>query len=164
MSSEPAEPAVSTGEPDLPETGPASPEKLQQSVSAEIRAPLASVWDAWVNPGDIQNWNFAVAEWCCPKAEIDLREGGRFRYRMESRDGNAGFDFEGTFTAVVPNERIEFQLEDGRTVQVAFSETDNGIEVVETFEAEDEQSAEQQRHGWQRILNNFKRYVEEQGK
>jgi hypothetical protein len=32
--------------------------------------------------------------------------------------------------------------------------------VVETFEAETENSIEMQKDGWQAILNNFKRYVE----
>ena len=43
---------------------------------------------------------------------------------------------------------------------VEFIETINGVKVVETFEAEDENSAEQQKQGWQSILNNFKKHVE----
>ena len=140
------------------------PERPKVSVTAEVHASLPDVWEAWVTPGAIQAWNFAVDEWCCPEAEIDLQPGGKFRYRMESRDGAAGFDFAGTFTRIDPHRALAFDLGDQRNVQVEFTETPDGVQVSETFEAEDENSAEQQRHGWQRILNNFKRYVEEQGK
>lgn len=53
-----------------------------------------------------------------------------------------------------------FELEDNRAVTVEFIETANGVRVVETFEAEDEYSDEQQKQGWQSILNNFKKHVE----
>lgn len=129
-------------------------------VETEVKASQATVWDAWVTPEDITSWNFAIDEWCCPKAEIDLKAGGRFKYRMEAKDGSMGFDFGGTFTKVVPNEFIHFKLEDHRAVTVEFIQTANGVRVVETFEAEDENSAEQQKQGWQSILDNFKRHVE----
>lgn len=133
---------------------------MRISIETEVVAVLATVWGAWVTPEDIQNWNFAIDEWCCPKAEINLQAGGKFKYRMEAKDGAMGFDFEGTFTKIVPNQSIHFELEDKRVVTVDFMQTANGVRVVETFEAEDEHSAEQQRKGWQSILNNFKKHVE----
>lgn len=129
-------------------------------IETEVQAPLATVWDAWVTPKDITNWNFAIDEWCCPSAEVNLEVGGNFNYRMEAKDGSLGFDFEGTFTKIESNESIHFELGDNRVVTVEFIETINGVKVVETFEAEDENSAEQQKQGWQSILNNFKRHVE----
>lgn len=129
-------------------------------IETEVQAPLATVWDAWVTPKDITNWNFAIDEWCCPSAEVNLEVGGNFNYRMEAKDGSMGFDFEGTFTKIESNESIHFELGDNRVVTVEFIETINGAKVVETFEAEDENSAEQQKQGWQSILNNFKKHVE----
>jgi uncharacterized protein YndB with AHSA1/START domain len=128
----------------------------------EIAAPLKEVWDAWVTPDHITKWNFAIDEWCCPRAEIDLRAGGRFNYRMEAKDGSVGFDFEGVFTKVSAQQSLHFELGDDRIVTIEFMQTPNGTHVAETFEAEDENSAEQQKQGWQRILNNFKRHVEVQ--
>ena len=133
---------------------------MKITVETEVLALPVTVWDAWVTPDDITSWNFAIDEWCCPKAEINLVVGGKFNYRMEAKDGSIGFDFEGTFTKIAPNESIHFELEDNRAVTVEFTETANGIKVIETFEAEDENSAEQQKQGWQSILNNFKKYVE----
>ncbi len=133
---------------------------MQISIETEIQAPLTRVWDAWVTPEDITSWNFAIDDWCCPKAEINLEVGGHFNYRMEAKGGSMGFDFEGEFTEITPCKDIHFKLEDGREVKVEFMEIENGVKVIESFEAEDENSAEQQRQGWLSILNNFKKHVE----
>ena len=136
---------------------------MKITVETEINGPLAVVWDAWVTPADIVKWNYAIDEWCCPKAEISLVDGGKFNYRMEAKDGSMGFDFEGVFTKVMPKTSIHYELGDNRLVTVDFIETTNGIRVVQTFEAEDENSAEQQKQGWQSILNNFKKHAEGKG-
>ena len=133
---------------------------MKIKIGTVVNAPLASVWNSWVTPEDIIKWNYATDEWCCPSAEINLQVGEKFSYRMEAKDGSVGFDFEGTFTKITPNEAIHFELEDKRVVTIEFSEKAEGVKVMETFEAEDENSAEQQKQGWQSILNNFKKYVE----
>ncbi len=133
---------------------------MKIAIETEVNAPIEIVWGAWVTPADIVKWNYAIDEWCCPKAEINLVDGGKFDYRMEAKDGSMGFNFEGVFTKVVPKESIHYELGDNRLVMVDFQETATGVRVVETFEAEDANSAEQQRQGWQSILNNFKRHAE----
>jgi hypothetical protein len=79
---------------------------------------------------------------------------------MEAKDKSFGFDFEGEFTVVDYLKMIEFKLGDQRHVVVCFQETSEGTLVEETFEAEEQNSAELQRQGWQAILNNFKTHVE----
>ncbi|KAF0141401.1 MAG: hypothetical protein FD122_1649 [Stygiobacter sp.] len=133
---------------------------MEISIDTTVKAAIEQVWSAWVTSDDIKKWNFASDDWRCPDAKIDLRVGGRFSSRMEAKDGSMGFNFEGTFTSIITNSSIEYVLDDDRKVSVSFSETENGIKVVETFETEDENSAELQRQGWQCILDNFKKYVE----
>ena len=130
------------------------------SIETTVNAPIGRVWSAWITPEDIKNWNYASDDWCCPDAKIDFAVGGKFSYRMEATDGSAGFDFEGSFTSIEVNKRIEYTMGDNRYVSITFSQTERGILIVETFEAENEHSAEQQKQGWQSILNNFKRHVE----
>jgi uncharacterized protein YndB with AHSA1/START domain len=137
---------------------------MKISIETEVKASLTTVWNAWVNPEDITRWNFAIDQWHCPKADIDLAVGGKFNYRMEARDGSMGFDFGGTFTEISLHKSIRFELEDSRVVTVEFIETAEGVRVIETFDAEDEHSAEQQKQGWQSILNQFKKYVESKRK
>jgi uncharacterized protein YndB with AHSA1/START domain len=125
-----------------------------------VKAPLTKVWQAWTTPADIMQWNFASADWCCPRAELDLQVGGRFNYRMEARDGSFGFDFQGEFSHIIPYQCIQYTLADERQVTVQFSESEQGVHLCETFAAEDEHSAQQQQQGWLSILQNFARHVE----
>lgn len=134
---------------------------MEIAIETAVDAPIERVWAAWVTPADIENWNFANEEWCCPKATIDFVVGGKFTYRMEAKDASMGFDFEGTFTSINPLIEIEYALADDRRVKIRFSQSASGVRVVETFDAEDEHSAELQRQGWQCILENFKRHVEQ---
>ncbi len=128
-----------------------------------VKAPLTKVWQAWTTPTDIMQWNFASADWCCPRAELDLQVGGRFKYRMEARDGSFGFDFQGEFSLIIPYQRIQYSLADERQVTVQFSESEQGVHLIETFAAEDEHSAQQQQQGWLSILQNFAKHVERSG-
>jgi uncharacterized protein YndB with AHSA1/START domain len=133
---------------------------MKITVETVIKADLNKVWDAWNNPADIKQWNTAQDDWHTPWSSVDLREGGKFLSRMEAKDGSAGFDFEGTYTRVVPRKTIGYRMSDGREVTVEFEERTGGVLVKETFDAETENLPELQRTGWQAILNNFGRYVE----
>lgn len=135
---------------------------MKITIEATVAAPIEAVWKAWTSPADIQQWNAASDDWHCPRAVIDLKPGGRFTYRMEARDGSMGFDLEGTFKNIVPNERIDFALDDERHVSVEFSGGDERVTVRESFEAESTHSIEQQRQGWQAILDRFAQHVESQ--
>lgn len=79
---------------------------------------------------------------------------------MEAKDGSMGFDLKGTFTKVVPYELIEFALEDERRAVVEFAESEDSVTVRESFDAESTNSGEQQRQGWQAILDRFAHHVE----
>ena len=136
---------------------------MKITIETVVNAKLNRVWDAWNNPADIQQWNAAQADWHTTRSTVDLREGGKFVTRMEARDGSEGFDFEGTYTRIVPYETIEYRMSDGREVRVDFVERDRGVVVKETFDAETENPAEFQQQGWQAILDNFGRHVETAG-
>jgi uncharacterized protein YndB with AHSA1/START domain len=128
-------------------------------VYTTVAAPIAAVWHAYTSPEDIKQWNAASPDWHTTAATVDLREGGAFSSRMEAKDGSMGFDFAGTYTRIIPNERIDYAFGD-RTAHITFAAMPDGIEVTVSFDAEQTHSEAQQREGWQAILGNFKRYVE----
>lgn len=132
---------------------------MKISVQTIVSAPLARVWRAYTTPEDIVRWNAASDDWHTTAATVDLRQGGAFSSRMEARDGSAGFDFAGTYTKVVEHQLIEYVFGD-REARVEFSEGPGGVAVRVTFDAETTHTPEQQREGWQAILDNFKRHVE----
>lgn len=129
-------------------------------VQAIISAPIEKVWECWNTPDDITGWAFASNDWEAPRADNDLRPGGRFSTRMQAKDGSAGFDFSGTYTAVTEHERIEYDMDDRRHVKTVFVEVPDGVEITTTFDPETENPIEMQKAGWQAILDNFKKYVE----
>jgi uncharacterized protein YndB with AHSA1/START domain len=135
-------------------------EKIKISIGVDVTAGLSTVWEHWTDPKHVVNWNFATDTWHCPKASNDLRPGGSFNYTMAAKDGSFSFDFEGQYIAVDPQRSIEISLGDDRKVWVTFIESEGVTTVTEVFEAEDQNSAEMQRAGWQSILDNFKAYVE----
>lgn len=132
----------------------------QIEISTKVFGDIDKVWEYWIKPEHITKWNNPSNEWHTPKAENDLREGGRFTFRMEAKDGSAGFDFGGTYDKVKDKDHLSYTLNDNRKVDIFFQEVKNEIRIVEKFEPENENSEDMQREGWQAILNNFKKYVE----
>lgn len=136
---------------------------MKITVEALVVAPIEAVWRAYTTPEDIMQWNAASEDWHTTAATVDLRVGGAFSSRMEAKDGSMGFDFAGTYTKVVPLRTLEYSFGD-RTAQVEFTNDAQGVRVRVSFDAEETHSAEQQRDGWQAILNNFSRHVEARGR
>lgn len=130
------------------------------SIEKTIEAPIEKVWEFWTKPSHILKWNNASDDWHTTKTENDLRPGGKFSSRMEAKDGSMGFDFGGTYDEVRPNEFISYTMEDDRKVSIVFSSEVSKTKIIETFDAENSNSIEIQRNGWQAILDNFKKYVE----
>ncbi len=132
---------------------------MKITVETTVNAPVAQVWSAYTTPDDIKQWNAASDDWHTTASTVDLRVGGAFSSRMEAKDGSFGFDFAGTYTKIVPNEWIEYAFGD-RSCTVQFVTGANGVTVRVSFDAESEHPAEQQRQGWQAILNNFAKHVQ----
>ena len=111
-------------------------EKTIITVENTIDAPIEKVWEYWTKPEHIIQWNNASGDWHTPRAENDLRVGGKFVSRMEAKDGSFGFDFGGAYDAVTTNEYIEYTLGDSRKVKIIFKADGNKTKVTESFEAE----------------------------
>lgn len=132
---------------------------MQITVETLVKAPIAAVWSAYTTPDDIKQWNTASDDWHTTQSSVDLREGGAFSSRMEAKDGSLGFDFAGTYTKIVPHALIEYSFGD-RVGLVEFLNNAQGVTVRVSFDAESTHPVEQQRQGWQSILNNFAKHVE----
>lgn len=136
------------------------------TVQILINAPMEKIWDYWNKPEHITKWAFAQDDWEAPYAENDLRTGGKFKTTMAAKDKSTSFDFSGVYTVVKEHELIEYDMEKAATeeksrhVKIEFSETPEGVKIIETFDPETENSEELQSSGWQAILDNFKKYAE----
>lgn len=130
------------------------------TVQGTVKAPTANVWKLWTSPEHITKWNSPSDDWHTPRAENDLRVGGKFLSRMEAKDGSFGFDFAGVYDEVETNKRIVYTMEDGRKVEIDFIDKGGETGITTVFDAENENPVDMQRDGWQAILDNFIRYAE----
>lgn len=130
------------------------------TVNTTVNAPVEKVWQSWSAPEHIMQWCSATPEWHVPRAENDLRSGGKFLTRMEAKDGSMGFDFEGVYSTVENHKKIAYAMADGRKVEITFETAGDVTHVAETFDCETLNPVEMQRAGWQSILDNFKKYTE----
>ena len=130
-------------------------------VEATINAPISNVWETWTKAEHVKNWNFASSDWHCPNATINLVVGGEFHYTMSSKDNSMSFDFWGTYQKIEIEKNITILLGDGRIMNVKFEVSDAGTIITEEFEPEQENPPEMQQAGWQMILDNFKKYLEQ---
>ena len=130
------------------------------TVQVTVNAPIEKAWYYFTLPQHIIHWYFASVDWHAPRAENDLRVGGKFLTRMEAKDGSFGFDYEGIYESVIENKLIEYVLADERKIKIEFISNGNETTVIENFDAETINPIEMQQGGWQAILDNFKSYTE----
>jgi uncharacterized protein YndB with AHSA1/START domain len=135
-------------------------EKTNITVETTVNAPVEKVWKTWTEPQHITQWCSASEDWHTPYAENDVKTGGKFKSTMAAKDGSVSFDFGGVYTSVQKHKALAYTVEDGRKVQITFSEQNGKTSVTETFEAENTNPIEMQRGGWQAILDSFKKYTE----
>ena len=80
------------------------PSDTQINISREFAAPKHLVYKAVTTPELVKRWwNAKRGE--VTTAEIDLREGGKWRYVMVA-EGGFEVGFHGEYREIVPNERI----------------------------------------------------------
>lgn len=131
------------------------------TIETTVHAPIEKVWEYWTAPNHIKKWNNTSDDWYTPFAENDLKVGGKFVSRMEAKDGSSGFDFGGIYDEIELYQVIAYTMDDGRKVKIKFSVQENDTKIMETFDADTTEPIELQQQGWQAILNNFKKYVEQ---
>jgi uncharacterized protein YndB with AHSA1/START domain len=100
-------------------------------IVAEFRAARAAVWRAWTTPELVKQWwSGGFGE--VTQADVDLRDGGAWRYVVRTDDGSE-LGFHGVYAEVVPEERLvwseayEGAPEEESTVNTAtFTDTPGG--------------------------------------
>jgi uncharacterized protein YndB with AHSA1/START domain len=82
------------------------PGDREVKVTRSFRAPRALVYRAYTEPDVLRRWLLGPPGWSMPVCEMDVRAGGRFRWRWRSDEDGSEFGFSGTFREVQPQAKL----------------------------------------------------------
>jgi uncharacterized protein YndB with AHSA1/START domain len=82
------------------------PSDREVKVTRSFDAPRALVWRTYTEPALVQRWMLGPPGWSMPVCEMDLRVGGKFRWRWRSDEDQSEFGFHGEFREVDVGARI----------------------------------------------------------
>src|SRR5262245_5705437 len=82
------------------------PSEHEVMVSRSFKAPRELVYKAYTTPSLVQRWLLGPPGWTMPVCEMDVRVGGKYRWRWRSDTDGKEFGFHGTFREVDPPRRI----------------------------------------------------------
>jgi len=90
------------------------PSDTKIKVVREFDAPRSLVYLAYTKPDLVKRWLLGPPGWIMPVCEMDLRPGGKYRYRWRSDDGQHEFGFHGEYRRIDPERQIDMsQYPDG---------------------------------------------------
>ena len=106
------------------------PSDREVKVVRSFRAPRTLVYKAYTDPSLVQRWLLGPPGWSMPVCEMDVRVGGRYRWRWRSEKNGSEFGFSGTFREVEPPSKlVHSEAYDPGTVSDDFP-TDDAIVTV----------------------------------
>jgi len=82
------------------------PSEREVQVTRSFRAPRALVYRAYTEPELVRQWMLGPPGWSMPVCEMDVRVGGRYRWRWRSDENGREFGFSGTFRELQPPAKI----------------------------------------------------------
>jgi uncharacterized protein YndB with AHSA1/START domain len=93
------------------------PSDREVKVTRSFKASRALVYRAYTEPALLQRWLLGPPGWSMPVCEMDVRAGGRYRWRWRSDENGSEFGFSGTFREVTPLSRlVHSEIYDAGTV------------------------------------------------
>lgn len=112
------------------------PSDREVRVVRSFNAPRQLVWDAHTNPALIQKWMLGPPGWSMPVCEMDVREGGKYRWRWRSDEDGKEFGFFGEFKHVnAPAKLVHAEHYDPGDVGGAMGASEPAIITSEFVEA-----------------------------
>jgi uncharacterized protein YndB with AHSA1/START domain len=116
-----------------------TPSDREIRITRAFDAPRMLVWDAYTRPELVKRWLGSMPGWSWAVCDMDVREGGRYRWVWRGPEG-AELGVGGTYREVVPGERLvttekyDQQWYEGEAVgTVEFTESKGRTTLVTTL-------------------------------
>lgn len=132
-----------------------------------IDAPPARVYRAWTERAELLRWWGVPGEYETTTADVDVREGGRYRFAGTSAAMGA-FEVTGEYRVVDPPGRLVYTWKPswdddahGSVVELTFEPEDGGTRLIVQHTAFVTESArDDHREGWPAVLAMLRGYLE----
>ncbi|HMO16262.1 MAG TPA: SRPBCC family protein [Pirellulaceae bacterium] len=82
------------------------PSDTEVRVKRSFDAPVKLVWRAYMEPDLMRRWCSGYPGWSMPVCEMDMRVGGKYRWRWCSDENGQEFGFTGEVLEVTPHAKI----------------------------------------------------------
>jgi uncharacterized protein YndB with AHSA1/START domain len=82
------------------------PSEREVKVTRQFNAPRELVYEAYTTPALVKRWLLGPPGWTMPVCEMDVRVGGKYRWRWRNDDDGKEFGFHGTFQEVAAPARL----------------------------------------------------------
>ena len=116
-----------------------TPSDEEIRITRSFDAPRMMVWDAYTRPELVKRWLGTMPGWRWAECEMDVREGGRYRWLWRGPEG-AEMGLAGVYREVVPGERLvsterydQSWYEGDAVGTVVFTEADGRTTLVTTL-------------------------------
>jgi uncharacterized protein YndB with AHSA1/START domain len=83
-----------------------TPSDSTVKVVRDFKAPKKLVYDAYTTPALLQRWCLGPPGWSMPVCEMDVRVGGKYRWRWRSDEDGKEFGFHGVYSEVEAPSRL----------------------------------------------------------
>jgi uncharacterized protein YndB with AHSA1/START domain len=83
-----------------------TPSDREVRVVRRFKASAERLFAAYTQPAQLKRWLLGPPGWHMPDCEVDLREGGAYRYLWRKDDGSAEFGSEGVYLEISAPHRI----------------------------------------------------------
>jgi uncharacterized protein YndB with AHSA1/START domain len=84
----------------------ATPTDLEIVMTRSFDAPRRLVWNAMIKPDLVRRWMFMPPGWAWAECEMDVRQGGKFRWAWSGPDGTVALSIWGEYREVTPPAKI----------------------------------------------------------
>jgi uncharacterized protein YndB with AHSA1/START domain len=82
------------------------PSDREVKVTRSFQAPRSLVYRAYTEPALARQWMLGPPDWSMPVCEMDVRVGGKYRWRWRNDTDGKEFGFFGTFREVTPPAKL----------------------------------------------------------
>lgn len=82
------------------------PSDTEVLVKRSFDAPVKLVWRAYMEPELLRRWCLGPPGWTMPVCEMDMRVGGKYRWRWRNEVDGQEFGFTGETLEVTPHAKI----------------------------------------------------------